>query len=81
MILKLAREDIGDEPRDIELNSMIDEFKRSGGNKFFYLDKDNLHKDIMNAIDAIKKEGFAVFYREIRYGLDEHDYMYEMHAL
>ena len=81
MILKLAREDIGDEPKDVELNSIIDEFKRSGGNKFFYLDKDNLHKDIMNAIDAIKKEGFAVFYREIRYGLDEHDYMYEMHAL
>ncbi len=49
--------------------------------KIFYFDESNSHKDLVSAVEALEEKGFSVYLREVRFGLDENDYMYEMHIL
>ena len=32
-------------------------------------------------IEALEKEGFNIYFREIKFGLADDEYMYEVHAL
>lgn len=81
MDLKLAREELTSKPKTISLDKVIDEIRKSDGNKTFYFDNSNSHKDMTQAIEELQKNGLAVYFREIRYGLDDNDYMYEIHAV
>ena len=47
----------------------------------FYCDKENSHKDMQALLEYFEKKGKHAYFREVRYGLDEGDYMYEMHIL
>ncbi len=50
-------------------------------NSFFYFHKDTSYKDLKNLIDKLEEEGYSVYFREVKYGLDESAYMYEMHII
>ena len=80
MELLLARNELSDKPKKVQLDKVKEELKNLG-EKIFYFDKDNSHKDMMALVDALEDEGFNVYFREVKYGLADDEYMYEVHAL
>ncbi len=36
---------------------------------------------MMSLINALEKSGLNVYFREVKYGLADDEYMYEVHAL
>jgi hypothetical protein len=36
---------------------------------------------MMALVDTLEGEGYNVYFREVRYGLADEEYMYEVHAL
>ncbi|TKX31627.1 HP0268 family nuclease [Campylobacter aviculae] len=80
MDLKLVRNLINGKPKNISL-STIEEIVAKEGQKFFYFDKDNSHKNLIALVEHFEKKGLSVYYRTIKYSLDENDFMYEVHIL
>jgi len=80
MELKLARTAISGKPRPIQLDK-IEETLAKDGQKIFYFDKENSHKDLVSLVEYFEAKAFSVYLREVKYGLDEGDYMYEVHIL
>ena len=80
MELLLARKELSEKPKKIQLEKVQEELKELG-EKIFYFDRDNSHKDMMALVDALEGEDLNVNFREIRYGLSDEEYMYEVHAL
>jgi len=80
MELLLARTELNEKPKKVQLEKINEELKRDG-QKIFYFDRDNSHKDMMALVDALESNGLNVYFREIKYGLADDEYMYEVHAL
>ena len=51
------------------------------GQSFFYFDKENTHKQVLALVQNFEKKGLSVYHRTVKYGLDDDDYMYEVHIL
>ncbi len=80
MELKLARETLKSKPKTITLEK-IEEALTKEKDKIFYFDRENSHKDLMDLVDYFEEKGYSVYFREVKYGLDENDYIYEVHIL
>lgn len=80
MELLLARNELNEKPKKVQLDKIKDELKKEP-QKIFYFDRDNSHKDMMALVESLEKEGFNIYFREIKYGLADDEYMYEVHAL
>jgi len=80
MELLLARNELNEKPKKIKITKIKEELKECG-QKIFYFDKDNSHKDMMALVDALEDQGYNVYFREVKYGLADDEYMYEVHAL
>lgn len=80
MELLFARDDIKAEPKKVELEKVLEELEINK-DKIFYFDKNNSHKDMMELVETLEEKGFNVYFREIKYGLSDEEYMYEVHAL
>lgn len=80
MELLFARNELNEKPKKVKIEKIIEELNELG-EKIFYFDKDNSHKDMMALVDALEDKGYNVYFREVRYGLAEEEYMYEVHAL
>lgn len=80
MELKLARNEINGKPKSIQLEK-IEETIEKEGHKIFYFDKTNSHKDLVALVSHFEEKEFSVYLREVKYGLGEDDYMYEIHIL
>lgn len=78
MKLKLARTTLRAKPKSIELSKIEEQLSNKS---IFYFDKDNTHKEIMALIEHFEDKGFSVYMREIRYGLNENEYTYEVHIV
>jgi hypothetical protein len=66
--------------KKIKLEDIEKELEKSK-DKIFYFDESNSHKDLVNLVETLEEKDYSVYLREVRYGLDENDYMYEMHVL
>jgi hypothetical protein len=80
MELLFARNELSEKPKKVQLEKIKEELQKDG-EKIFYFDRDNSHKDMMALVDALEDEGFNVYFREVKYGLADEEYMYEVHAL
>ncbi|MCT7518821.1 HP0268 family nuclease [Aliarcobacter cryaerophilus] len=80
MELLIARNELNEKPKKVQLEKIKDELKKEG-QKIFYFDRDNSHKDMMALVETLEKEGFNIYFREIKFGLADDEYMYEVHAL
>ena len=78
--LKLARTELSGTPASIEIDKIEDEIKKSG-QKIFYFDRENSHKDLIALIEFFENKGLSVYHRTVKYGLGEEEYMYEVHIL
>ena len=80
MELLFARNELNEKPKKVQLDKIKEELKKNS-QKIFYFDRDNSHKDMMALVDALEKDGYNVYFREVTYGLADEEYMYEVHAL
>ncbi|PRM90092.1 HP0268 family nuclease [Aliarcobacter cryaerophilus] len=80
MELLLARNELNEKPKKVQLEKIKDELKKEV-QKILYFDRENSHKDMMALVEALEKEGFNIYFREIKFGLADDEYMYEVHAL
>ena len=80
MELLFARNELNEKPKKVQLDKIKEDLKKDG-QKIFYFDRDNSHKDMMALVDALEKDGYNVYFREVKYGLADEEYMYEVHAL
>ncbi len=80
MQLKLARTELKGKPKSTTLDD-IEKIVSKEEQKIFYFDKENTHKDLVALVEHFEEEDFSVYFREVKYGLDEGDYMYEVHIL
>lgn len=80
MTLKLAKQDTNAKQKTINFEDM-EKILAKEGQKIFYFDHDNAHKDLVALVDHFEEKGYSVYLREVRFGLDENDYLYEVHIL
>lgn len=80
MELLIARNELNEKPKKVQIEKLKEELQNNG-QKIFYFDRDNSHKDMMALVDSFEKDGFNVYFREVKYGLADDEYMYEVHAL
>ncbi|PHS34144.1 MAG: hypothetical protein COA92_03715 [Sulfurovum sp.] len=78
MKLKLARTTLKSKPKIIELKKVEEDLANKS---IFYFDKDNSHKEMKELIVYFEEKGFSVYMREVKYGLDENEYIYEVHII
>ncbi|HHD72635.1 MAG TPA: hypothetical protein ENK77_00395 [Epsilonproteobacteria bacterium] len=78
MKLKLARTTIKAKPKTIELKKVEEDLANKS---IFYFDKDNSHKDMIQLIEHFEEKGHSVYMREVKYGLDDNEYIYEVHIV
>lgn len=80
MSLKVARTDLKAKPKSIELKK-IEEMSAKEESLILYFDRDNTHKDMLSLQDHFEEKGKSFYMREVRYGLSDSEYMYEVHIL
>lgn len=80
MELKVARSEQKAKPKKIDVKK-IDEMLAKEGSVILYFDRDNSHKDLLAMQDRFENEGNSFYMREVRYGLAENEYMYEVHIV
>ncbi|MBT3279900.1 MAG: hypothetical protein HOF69_03720 [Campylobacteraceae bacterium] len=80
MDILLARTEISAKPKKINVDKLKEELTKCN-DKLFYFDKENSHKDMMSLIDTFEDDNYTVHFREIKFGLEEDAYMYELHVL
>lgn len=80
MELLIARTELTEKPKKVQLDKIKEDLQKDG-EKIFYFDRDNSHKDMMALVDTLEEDGFNVYFREVKYGLADEEYMYEVHAL
>ena len=80
MEILIAREEINSKPKKVKLEKILESLENSL-EEIFYFDKENSHKDMMNLVDKLEEAGYNVHFREVKYGLADDEYMYEVHAL
>lgn len=80
MQLKLARTELASKPKSVKIEDLQAQVEKSG-QKIFYLDRENSQKDLAALVDFFDIKGFSVYQRIVRYGLNENEYMYEVHIL
>ncbi|HFU76535.1 MAG TPA: hypothetical protein ENK66_09860 [Arcobacter sp.] len=80
MDILIAREEITDKPKKVTLSKVKEELKEVG-EKIYYFDRENSHKNMMSLVDSLENDGFNVYFREVKYGLANDEYIYELHAI
>ena len=80
MELKLARVNLKSKPKKVEL-AKVEEMFAKDKSVIVYFDKENSHKDLLSLQDHFESLGKSFYMNEVKYGLSEDDYMYEVHVL
>lgn len=80
MEYKLARADLTSETTKVTLEE-IEEMVKPDGETIMYFDRENPEKALNQLVKHFDKQNKTVYLREVRYGLDESDYIYEVHIL
>lgn len=84
MELKLAKETLKSDSKQEfitfeEMATIVEENGRKGA--VFYLDRENLEKDLKKLEAFFKGKNKYTLVRELRYSMDSKDYVYEVHVL
>lgn len=78
--LRLAKSSTDEKAKTISVKKIEEAITQEGQN-FFYFDKENSHKQLIALVEYFEKKGLSVYHRVVKYGLDDEDYMYEVHIL
>jgi len=78
MKLKLARASISTKPKAIDIEKIEEDLEKKS---IFYFDKDNSHKDLKALIEYFEDKGYSVHMREVKFGLNDDEFIYEVHIV
>ena len=78
MKLKLARASIDTKPKSIEVDKIEEDLEKKS---IFYFDKDNSHKELKAMMEHFETKKFSVYMREVKFGLNDDEYLYEVHIV
>jgi len=62
------------------LDDIAKKVKGANG-EIFYFDRENSHKTLIALTNYFEDMEKSVYFREVRFGFDEDDYVYEVHIL
>ena len=80
MNLKLARTDLESKPKKVDL-AKIEAAVEKDESIIFYFDRENSHKDLLSLQDHFEEKGKSFYMSEVKYGLSDNDYMYQVHIM
>jgi len=80
MELKFARADINSKPKKVDL-SKIESSVEKDDSVIFYFDRENSHKDLLELQDHFEAKGKSFYMSEVKFGLSDNDYMYQVHIM
>lgn len=80
MDLKFARTDVSAKPKKAEL-SKIEAAVEKESSVIFYFDRENSHKDLLELQDYFEAKGKSFYMSEVKYGLADSEYMYQVHII
>lgn len=78
MEFQLAKQSSGSKTKKMTLEQIEAALKKQ---EFFYLSRENEHKNLIALQEYFEQKGHNVYIKEIKYGLGELDYVYEVHIL
>ena len=82
MEILIAREELNVKPKKVKFEKLLSILEgKEKEEEIFYFDRDNSHKDMMEVVDKLEEASYNVHFREVRYGLADEEYIYEVHAL
>mgnify|MGYP000031155156 CR=1 FL=1 len=76
MELKLVTTD--NKIKSMEMDKFLEKIEKDS---FYYFDRETSYKTIQDLIDELEKKDYSIYFREVKYGLEEDAYMYEIHIL
>lgn len=79
MELILAKTTLTDKTHKITLEKIAENLNKQ--DQIFYFDNSNAHKDLLKAVSFFENKGRRAYLSDIKYGLDEKDYIYELHII
>ncbi|RDU69894.1 hypothetical protein CQA62_00320 [Helicobacter cholecystus] len=79
MDFKLAKSTLDSKSAKISLKQIEEECAKEG--KIYYFSNENAHKDLLKIIGAFNTQGRNAYLHETKYGLDEKEYIYELHII
>lgn len=80
MDLKFARTDVSSKPKKADVAKMEASVEKEES-VIFYFDKDNSHKDLLSLQDHFEEKGKSFYMSEVKYGLSDGEYMYQVHII
>ncbi|MCK9454934.1 MAG: HP0268 family nuclease [Sulfurimonas sp.] len=80
MDLKFARTDVTTKPKKAELEK-IEATLEKQESAIFYFDRENSHKDLLALQDFFEAKGKSFYMNEVKYGLADNEYMYQVHII
>ncbi|PHS57501.1 MAG: hypothetical protein COB17_05835 [Sulfurimonas sp.] len=80
MDLKFARTEIDQKPKKVEL-AKIEASVEKQESVIFYFDRENSHKDLLELQDYFEAKGKSFYMSEVKYGLSDNEYTYQVHII
>jgi len=81
MKLKLAKQHGSEEAAGSVTLKDIETMLKEEESLMLYFDQENAHKDLVALVEKFEDKDYSVYLKEVKYGLDESDYIYEVHIL
>jgi hypothetical protein len=78
MKLKLARTLLKSKPKVVELEKIEETLPQKS---IYYFDRENSHKDLKAMMEYFEERNYNVYMREVKYGLNDDEYIYEVHIV
>lgn len=79
MDFKLAKQTSQDKGEKITLKQIQELAKTQ--EKVFYFSNENNHKDLLKLAESFHKTGRNAYLREVKFGLDHDEHIYELHIV
>jgi len=80
MDLKFARTELNVKPKKADL-SKIETMIEKDDSVIIYFDRENSHKDLLELQDHIEAKGKSFYMSEVKFGLSDNEYMYQVHII
>jgi len=81
MKLKLAKQHNSEESAATITLKDIEGMLKEKKSLILYFDQENAHKDLLTMQEKLEQKDYSVYLKEVKYSLDESDYIYEVHIL
>ena len=80
MELKLARTELDSKPKKTDI-AKIEHMLEKEDSLILYFDRENSHNDLLELQDHFEEAGKSFYMKEVKYGLADNEYIYQVHII